>query len=155
MKTPSQRLAWATAVREEIDDLHRFFQEWFLGVRPETDAEFARVEGALTDSFALVSPDGTLLEREALLARLKRAHGKRAGESFRIWVRAVRLRDEVGPRLLVSYEEWQETDDGVNARQSTAWFAVTPGEGVRRDRLRWVHVHETWLPDRSPEDLEE
>jgi hypothetical protein len=155
MKAPSQRLAWATVVREEIDDLHRFFQEWFLGERPGTDAEFARVEQALEDSFALVSPNGTLLEREALLDRLKSSHGKRAGESFRIWVRAVRLRDEIGPRLLVSYEEWQETDDGVTARQSTAWFAVTPGETVERERLRWVHVHETWLPGRSPEDAGE
>lgn len=155
MRAPSQRLAWTKAIRDEIDDLHRFFQEWYLGERPKTDEEFARVVGALSDSFSLVTPGGVTIERDELLGLLREAHGERSGEQFRIWVRAVQLRDELGDRLLCSYEEWQETEDGVSARLSTAWFTVRPGEGATRERLRWVRVHETWMPGRAPVGGEE
>ena len=30
-----------------------------------------------------------------------------------------------------------------------AQFAVAPGEAPARERLRWVRVHETWLPGRA------
>ncbi|MEZ4649730.1 MAG: hypothetical protein R3E97_13285 [Candidatus Eisenbacteria bacterium] len=148
----SLRLAWTTAVREEIDDLHVFFQEWFLGEIPNEAARFERVERALGPSFSMIDPDGVSSERDDVITEIRDAHGSKAGETFRIWVRFVRLRDLSDSRFLATYEEWQETEDGVTSRLSSVLFEVRPGTAVSRERLRWLFVHETWRAEKAPAD---
>jgi hypothetical protein len=53
----------------------------------------------------------------------------------------------VGDILLVTYEEWQQSGDQTTARLSTALFRDKPDAP---NGLEWLHVHETWLPDRAP-----
>ena len=57
----------ASDCRDEIVALHRFFTEWFNGVLPDGDDTWATLERGLAPGFVLVTPYGTVLERDALL----------------------------------------------------------------------------------------
>ena len=150
MRARSARLAWTTVVREEIDDLHVFFQEWFLGEIPNEAERFQRVERALGPPFSMIDPDGNSSERDDVISEIRDAHGSKAGETFRIWVRFVRLRDMSDTRCLATYEEWQEAEDGVTSRLSSVLFEILPGTEISRERLRWLFVHETWRAEKAP-----
>ena len=58
-------------------------------------------------------------------------------------MRAFQVRREFDGYLLATYEEWQRNGLAStpfdNGRLATVFFAT--GE-----RLRWLHIHETWLP---------
>jgi len=128
-----------TLVRVEIEALHRFFEEWFSGLQPNSDAAFARVTRALASDFTLVPPSGEALDRVALVDRIRRGHGTRDRSRFHIRTRRVKVRTVTAGVALATYEEWH----GAERRISSAVFrreALAPG-GVL-----WLHVHETWLP---------
>jgi hypothetical protein len=124
----------------EIEELHTFFVAWFTGTIPRTEANFARFTAAIAPDFALISPGGALLEHEDLVAWIRDAYGSRT--HFRIWIENFRLRRQLDGAAVVTYEEWQESDDGVTARLSTAVFLSDPSAP---NGVRWLHVHETWM----------
>lgn len=132
---------------EEVRALHECFVAWFNGACEASDAWFdAHFRCRLAEDFAIVLPGGGRLAREALLADLRAAHG--SNPVFRIQVRDVRARALAGGAVwLVTYEEWQR-----NARRSTppdngrlTSAVMVPAAGCPYG-LKWVHVHETWLP---------
>ncbi len=132
---------------KEVLELHRFFQDWFNGVLEPTDEDFARFRDVMAEGFVIVTPGGSLREREALVSRLRSAHGswRRDGQpAGRLWIENVRFHRREGALALVTYEEWQETGDGTRGRLSTALFR--PREDAPNG-VEWLHVHETWLPD--------
>jgi hypothetical protein len=131
-----------SALQTEVERLHRFFQEWFNGELDDTDAVFAAFESALAEGFHIITPDGQVLSRAEILAMVR---GFRGGwQNSRIWIKECKLRAELGPVALVTYEEWQDVAGEVKGRLSSALFDL--GDG-RDDSLRWLHVHETWLPE--------
>lgn len=127
-------------VRHEIEDLHRFFVDWYAGsVAPEAlESEFVPRFDA---GFIIITPDGNQTTIEDLTAAFRKAHG--ANSNHRIVIRDVAIRHELGDLLLVTYTEWQtgsrSYDRPKNARLSTALL-------TRTEPFRWLHVHETWLP---------
>jgi len=125
----------------EIEELHRFFVAWFLGELPRTAENFARFTHATAPGFTLISPGGAMIDYAVAVEWIENAHGSRS--NFNIWTENFRLHQHLDEIAIVTYEEWQETADGVTSRLSTAVFAddVTAPNGVR-----WLHVHETWLP---------
>ncbi|MEZ4512872.1 MAG: hypothetical protein R3C62_13455 [Chloroflexota bacterium] len=126
--------------RQEILDLHRFFEEWFAGRLPESDEAFARATVALGEAFVLVSPNGRLTDRHTLMNGLRGEHNGRS--HFRIWIEKFQLQQQQGDIAIATYEEWQEIGDTVTSRQSTAVFQqdfATP------NGVKWLHVHETWI----------
>ena len=72
---------------------------------------------------------------------MRRAHG--SNPDFRIAIRNVVVRRVMPDVVLATYEEWQRnalaSTPPDNARLATVAFA-------RTEPLRWLHVHETWLP---------
>lgn len=131
--------------RTEVAELHAFFAEWFGGSRPDTDEAFARFADALASSFTMVVPDGRTVPRDAVLKAVRDSHGWGATT---IWIENHVLRFSNAGVALVGYEEWQTRDDATRGRASTAFFAVDP---AAPNGVRWMHVHETWLPDERPE----
>ncbi len=127
-------------VREEIEALHRFFVGWFTGALAESDFErgfLARFDPA----FLLIPPAGTLLGLDALASSIRAGHG--SNPRFRIAIRNVRVHRAAGGVVLATYEEWQRnalaSRPPDNARIATVWLEDA-------EPLRWLHVHETWMP---------
>ena len=128
----------------EIVDLHRFFEAWMNGILPESEEAFARFADVMDDGFEIVHPDGHLQLLPELTRRLWGAHGLYDQKHpIQIWIDGFRFRLSAGPLTLATYEEWQQTGDGTRGRLSTVLFRDDP---AAPNGLRWVHVHEVWLP---------
>lgn len=131
------------ACEREIEGLHAVFESWFA----DGDGEMDRARRALGPDFEMVTPEGELRPREAVLSGIRSTEGSH-DPAFAIEIRNVAVVDCEGDRCLVRYEEHQSGGGVKTARVSTALFAPDPDapEGVR-----WVHLQETWLPGGDPE----
>ncbi len=130
-------------VRAEVERLHDVFTAWFRG---DDSATLDPVRDALAPSFVIVSPRGTVADRNATLTGLASARGT-WGTTDMIEIENLVVRQRTATTVLATYEEWQSRAGSRKGRVSTVMFAVDrdrPGE------LRWLHVHETWLPDVAP-----
>ena len=129
-----------SAVRGEVETLHRHFVGWFTGALDETQFE-ACVVRRLDPEIVFISPEGVVMGFEALVASLRRGHG--TNPDFRIAIRDVTVRALSQSHVIATYQEWQRDARASaapnNARIATAVFAAGPP-------LRWLQVHETWLP---------
>ena len=128
-------------VRDEVEALHRFFVGWFTGVSPN-DAIEAAFLNRIDSEFVLIPPAGTVLTLEEFESAVRRSHG--TNPDFRIAIRNVTIRRIMEDCIVATYEEWQRNARAStppdNARIATVIF--------RRDQsLRWLHVHETRLPE--------
>jgi len=130
----------ASRCTTEIEELHRFFDGWLRGDRPETDAAFERVQQALDPEFRLIHPSGAWRGRDDILKGLRRGYG--GHPDLAIHIRDVRLVKEGEELLLATYEEWQEGGDSTDGRLSSVLFRRAEGAP---NGLRWVHVQETWI----------
>ena len=132
-----------TNCRQEVLDLHRFFEGWFAGRLAASDDTFARFSSVLAPHFELVSPDGRASSREEIISRLRTAHGLHATDAgLRIRIERFRVHHEAGDLGLVTYEEWQTIGGRDRGRHSCALFEA---EERGPNGVRWVFVHETWL----------
>ena len=122
----------------EVRELHAFFERWYSGVAALT--EFSRMD-VLADSFVLIGPDGRSSNVEQVREFVEAAYGRRP-TGFEIRNVAVRPHTPVG-----TYEEWQTAGNATTGRISTAAMTLDPDTP---NGLRWVHLHETWLPDVRP-----
>ena len=127
-------------VREEIESLHEFFVGWFSGALDETafDDDFLpRFDPGLV----LIPPAGTTLTLAELAASIRAGFGSNPG--FAIAIRNVRVRRAWDGGILATNKEWQRnalaSTPPDNGRVATVLFAPC-------EPLRWLHVHETWLP---------
>jgi len=144
-ETPSSSSMPDARWRTEIEELHRFFEAWFRGTLPPEGEALTRLERALDPDLVFISPAGVRHTTEELLAEIGGAHGSRPELEIRI--REPELRWTSGGLLAATYEEWQTELGDTTGRTSTVVF--------RRDDqgpngLRWVHVHESWLPGAGP-----
>ena len=130
--------------RQEVLELHQFFQDWFNGVLEPTDESFARFADVIDEDFVLISPSGRMTGRAPLVERLRGAHGSAKESGSRIWIESYRLHRLAGDFAVVTYEEWQEGRDGeAGGRLSTAFFGRREG---MPNGVVWLHLHEVWLP---------
>lgn len=126
----------------EIEDLHGFFEAWFVGSLPETEQAFARFEQVLAETFVIIGPGGLEFDRSGILERVRQGYGSKASGEFALWIENVRLRECGEDRCLATYEEWQRSGDTTRGRISTVVF------GARSDApngVEWRHLQETWL----------
>ncbi len=132
--------------RKEIIELHQFFQDWFHGVLPDTPEALARFSGVMAAEFRIVSPEGRMTARPALVEAIKKAYGVHRDIAFRIWIEDAQVRSLAPDLWLATYQEWQQTGAARKGRLSTALFRADPSAP---NGLAWLHVHETWLPEAS------
>ena len=126
--------------RQEVEALHEFFVGWYAG-QLDRDA-FDRMADAIAPGFEMVTPDGDRLDREAVLAMVREAHGRDDPGSFEIEIRNVTVRERMGDHVLVRYEEWQTKPGGDTGRLSTALFREEPSAP---GEFHWLDLHETWI----------
>lgn len=130
----------------EVVALHETIEGWLAGTLPKTEDAYARFRDAMAEDFVIISPRGTLSNRIAIVDSLREAHGVR-DRSFKISIRNVRTRLLRPPLALLTYEEWQHDGKNTTARLSSVWLRDDPSAP---DGIAWVHLHETWLPDKAP-----
>jgi hypothetical protein len=131
------------AVSVEIEALHTFFVSWFGGQQPSSESGFETgLTSRLDKDFILIQPSGATLDRDELLTAIQSGYG--SNPEFRIAIRAVVIRRVFDTLVLATYEEWQRnakaSQPSDNGRVASVLFRRD------HDRLRWLHVHETWLP---------
>jgi hypothetical protein len=134
----------AAGARAEVAALHQFFADWFNAVVDDTDEVFARVADVLHASFAMVVPSGEVLDRAAVLARLRAAHASADRNApTRIEIRNVVNRVVDEDAALITYEEWRfEGDRAPSGRTSSAYFLRST---AAPNGVVWRHIHETSL----------
>ena len=122
----------------EIVALHEWFDARYGGAGDPDDME--RMEAALAPGFTMVTPDGAVLDRAAVMAGVRAGHGR--GEPG-ISIEHPRVLWVEGALACAVYEEWHHTDSGASGRMATALFRSDPQAPLG---MLWVHVHETRLP---------
>ena len=135
------------ACRREVVELHRFLERWSNAELPADDEAFARFDRAIAPGFTIVSPSGEMSEREAIVAAVRRAHGRWLPEGGRIEVRNYRFHAASGDLVVCSYEEWHHLPRGRNGRLSSAVLTADP---AAPGGLAWLHLSEVWLEAPSP-----
>lgn len=135
---------------QEVNEFHTFLRDWLVGAVPRTEEEFARFAGVMGGGVEVISPLGTITERDALVSEFESLHAVLAddADAFRIWIENFRFRWIKGDHAMVTYEEWHQLGDDKSARLSTAFFRKEPSTPCG---VVWLHVHETWLPDLAPQ----
>ena len=128
--------------RNEIIELHRFFEEWMTGI----GGDFSRFATVMAEDFEIVFPDGNRMSQPELLIWMRGLEGTLTEQEFEIRIENLEERTPAPGMFIVTYEEWQTRDGETNARRSTALFRENP---ELPNRVEWVHVHETWLPEKS------
>lgn len=128
----------------EIERLHSFFVEWFLGAVPKTRREFAqRAAGKFSLGFHVISPRGDLMAYDDTCSGLYDAWGSRRNcggfdiktqNCVALWVK--------GRACLMRYEEWQHNGEEETLRVCTALFRM---HSSRHAGVEWVHLHETFV----------
>lgn len=130
-------------VAKEIEALHEFFVAWFTGSIAESEFETGFM-ARFDPDFLLIPPAGIVLDRDGIASAVRDGYGSNPG--FRIAIRNVRVRRVFEGHVLATYEEWQRnalaSEPPDNARLATVLFADTRP-------LRWLYVHETWMPAES------
>ena len=124
--------------QREIDELHAFFEAYFLGTNHSMD----RVEQALAPDFTMVGAHGVTSDRAATVAAISDGHGHT--QSLRIVCSEHRLLAETDELVVAAYVESHELAERSNHRQSTVIFRR---DAAAPNGLLWVRVHETWLTD--------
>lgn len=119
----------------EIHRLHGAFEVWFGGAGEE---DFSPIDGALAPGFAMVTPGGDVVERAALVERLRAARGRR---DVRLEVTIDRTTRLDPTTVLVLYRERQR-EAGGDARVILS-SAVLRRDPAAPGGMRWLHVHET------------
>ncbi len=118
----------------EIDELHAWFEAYFLALESSTD----RMEVALASGFTMTDPSGATSSRQEVIATVVAGHGH--AESLVIETsdhRLIHAGDEV---IVAGYTETHHLRDRRNDRRTTVVF-VADSQGP--NGLRWLHAHET------------
>lgn len=140
-------LEYDDPVAKEIIQLHAFFEDWFRGNCNDSDRVFKnRLLSRMDIDFYIVLPNGECFYGEQFWPEMRTAHG--SNPKFQISLRNFARKLQIGQKTFVAnYEEWQknsvESKPENNGRVSTAIFVE---DKSAPNGVKWVHVHETWLP---------
>ena len=134
---------------QEVRGFHAFLRDWLAGAVPRTAESFDRFSGVMGEGLEVIGPRGTVTGREPLVTEFEGLHGELAADAgaFEIWIENYRCRWAEGDHALVTYEEWHRRRGEESARLSTALFRRAEATPCG---VKWLHVHETWLPGRAP-----
>lgn len=123
----------------EIVELHDFFEDYLKGTIPAS--EIGRIDSVFAESFAMVAPDGSVSDTKGVKAAISGSHG--ALGSMKMRISNAELVADSADLIAARYIEHQDYDGGSNSRRATVVFQVDPSAP---NGLKWLTVHETWLP---------
>ncbi len=124
---------------KEVVELHQFIQDWLNGSVAKTHRDYSRFKDALAKDFQMIDPSGTTKDQNQVTDSFWLAH-RTKDVSFSIEIKNLCHRISFGNYSVITYEEWQY-DQTTSGRLSTVLFRNFD----QKDKLHWVHLHETWL----------
>lgn len=128
-------------VRIEIEELHEFFCNWFSGNLPKTDFD-SKFTTRFAPDLVFIPPAGKLLGLTELSTAIYKGYS--SNPKFRVQIRGVTIRRKFDGYVLATYEEWQRNALASKPTDNGRIVTVVFKNG---DPLKWVHIHETWLPE--------
>jgi hypothetical protein len=131
----------------EIVEQHSFFQDWFNGKIEKNEKTFQRFPSVLDNKFELITPSLQKYAREDILQLVWNSHASRtiSDNPMKIWIENFGFKQLTSDIFLVTYEEWQKVESEDKGRLSTAIFLKKEN---KFNGIVWIHVHETWLPEK-------
>ena len=123
--------------RNEIIELHAFFEAYFLGVIDSLE----RFERVLSPQFTMVGPHGNSHDRSSVIEAVRAGHGH--SDSLVISTTDHRLLARRNGTLVAEYVEHHQLAETSNHRITTAVFEAEP---AAPNGVVWLRVHETWAP---------
>ncbi len=120
----------------EVIALHRFFQDWYSGAIPKSEATLNRIRQVWRHDFRLVAPDGSVHSAGHYLDCLPEQHGSLPGLVISIKSPQVVWRES--GNCMVRYRE--RHSDEKPSRICTALLAAEPTAPLG---VIWRHLHET------------
>lgn len=127
-------------VRASVEDIHVFFEDWFMGRAQKSDLELGFLS-LLEPGFSYIPPGGPVVSRDALQAMFLQGHG--SAQAFRITIEDVTIRWESESHVLASYIEKQSGAAPPAAPDNVRLSSVLM---TKQDPLRWCYVQETQIP---------
>lgn len=127
-------------LQDEIEEQHRLLARW-LGTAADP-AVLDALDAAHTDDFSMVTAEGRVLTRSALLEWLAKAVDSRPG--LHILISDVELVADLGHAVLARFLETHVEHGHTAPRKVTALLLV---DDRARHGLRWRHLHETLLAE--------
>jgi hypothetical protein len=124
----------------EVRSLHEAFEDLFTG----RSRDLGRCAKALAMDFSMVAPDGSRLNREAVLGVLGAAA---VCHDLRIKVVDLTPIWEAENSVLLQYVEEQYRDGRTTRRLSTALFTAEAGAPCG---VVWRYLQETWVQVAAP-----
>jgi len=124
----------------EVRSLHEAFEDLFTG----RSRDLGRCASALAMDFSMVAPDGSRLNREAVLGALGAAA---VCPGLRIKVVDLTPIWEAENSVLLQYVEEQYRDGRMTRRLSTALFTAEAGAPCG---VVWRYLQETWVQVAAP-----
>ena len=128
-------------VRREIVELHEFFSDWFNG-NTNQDQLKPRFLSRLHSDFIFIPPEGVVLDADDISNAFAQGYG--TNSDFKIQIRDVTIRHEMGNHILVTYTEWQ-AGAKLSGYENNARFTTVLME--KGKPFKWLHLQETWLPE--------
>jgi hypothetical protein len=125
---------------DETRQLHAFFVVWFRGDAGPM-ADFATCEASLAPNFRMVTPDGRVHNRAAVIERLRSARASAAAD-FAIEILEPRAAWQSRDAVLLEFIERQYRDGRVTSRRSSGLFTEEP---TAPRGVVWRHLQETWM----------
>jgi len=122
----------------EVLDSHALFEAIGRGVAPYDENMFLRT---MAPEFRMVTPEGAILERGAILAHLA-GLAELGDPDFEIRIDAIKESWRSPNGVVLTYVEAQVRHGKRSCRRSTALFI--PDEAAP-NRVVWRHLHETWM----------
>lgn len=127
-------------VRNEVESLHQFFCGWFTGQLSEEEFD-SHFLSRFSPDLVFIPPAGKLLGLDDLSASVRAGYA--SNPDFRIQIRNVTVQHEFDGHIIATYEEWQRnalaSKPTNNGRVASVVFSSSQS-------LKWLHIHETWLP---------
>ena len=123
----------------EVVELHEYFEGYLGGALPADLTD--RMTDAFADEFSMVNPDGMVVDTASVVTAISGQHGQHKG--MKMWITDFDLITDTDVHVIGRYIEHQKVGEDGNRRLSTVVFRK---DDAAPNGLRWLALHETWLP---------
>jgi hypothetical protein len=129
-----------TEIEKEVEHQHQLLATW-IGSTAQP-AVLDALRASLTADFSMVTVDGDVVDRQALLDGLAGARNARSG--LRILISEVTVALELGDTVLTRFLQTHVEHRHTSSRRVSALLSA---DEHAPHGLRWRHIHETPIPE--------